>query len=80
MTIDLTTETEKLITEAVQNGVSPSASELVESAVRQYLEALESSAKGRFRALRQKIEAAGVPLLDEEGIRQEVAERRGSCA
>jgi Arc/MetJ-type ribon-helix-helix transcriptional regulator len=80
MTIDLTGETEKLIVAAVEKGVSPSAAELVQAAVRQYLASIEAGKKGRYRALRQNIEAAGVPLLDEEGIRQEVAHRRGSCA
>jgi hypothetical protein len=79
MTIDLSRETVKLITDAVQKGVSPTASELVEAAVRRYLDPLETGAKGRYQLLRQKIEAAGVPLLDEEGIRQEVAGRRGPC-
>jgi len=36
--------------------------------------------KGRYHILRQNIEAANLPLLDEEAIGQEVAERRGSLA
>jgi Arc/MetJ-type ribon-helix-helix transcriptional regulator len=80
MTIDLSRETEDLITEAVENGVLATASDLVEAAVRRYLETLEKGAKGRYQALRQRIEAAGLSLLDQEGIRQEVAARRGSCS
>ncbi|XXX75251.1 hypothetical protein WMF30_47140 [Sorangium sp. So ce134] len=34
----------------------------------------------RLRAIRAKIESSGEPLLDEAGIRQELAERRGGVA
>ena len=80
MTIDISSETEKLISEAVESGVSRNASDLVEAAVRRYLVTLEQGAQGRYQALRERIEAAGLSLLDEDGIRHEVAERRGSCA
>jgi Arc/MetJ-type ribon-helix-helix transcriptional regulator len=80
MTIDISGETEQLISSAVENGVSPNAADLVEAAVRRYLGTLENRTKGRYQVLRQRIEASGLSLLDEEGIRQEVAERRGSCS
>lgn len=35
---------------------------------------------GRLRAIRARIERSGEPLLDEVGVRQELAERRGGAA
>ncbi|MGK3985122.1 hypothetical protein WME99_18885 [Sorangium sp. So ce136] len=34
----------------------------------------------RLRAIRARIERSGEPLLDEAGVRQELAERRGGAA
>ncbi|KYG09909.1 hypothetical protein BE21_15315 [Sorangium cellulosum] len=34
----------------------------------------------RLRAIRARIERSGEPLLDEAGVRQELAERRGGVA
>ncbi|WP_437481646.1 hypothetical protein WME75_38635 [Sorangium sp. So ce1014] len=34
----------------------------------------------RLRAIRARIERSGEPLLDEAGVRQELAERRGGIA
>ncbi len=78
MAIQLTPDTEILIAHAVAQGVSPSPTALVESAVREYLESRQQKIPGRFRELRRKIEESGVALLDEAGLKQEIAERRGS--
>ena len=79
MTIQVTPDTEVLIADAVAQGLSSSASALVETAVREYLESQRRRLPNRLRELRRQIEQAGIPLLDEDGLAKEIAERRGSC-
>ncbi|WP_437830373.1 hypothetical protein [Sorangium sp. So ce1153] len=43
-------------------------------------EALGSTLGSRLRAIRARIERSGEPLLDEAGLRQELAGRRGGAA
>jgi Arc/MetJ-type ribon-helix-helix transcriptional regulator len=79
MSIELSSETEKRITEMVRSGRFSSAEELVEIAIQHLLERPAES-QGKFHRLRQRIEVSGMALLSDEELRHEIRERRGQWA
>ena len=77
MSINLPPELESRIEEEVRSGRFNSASEFVETAVKQLLPPKRATT-GIYRELRRQIEESGVTLLTEEEVREEVQQRRGS--
>lgn len=77
MSVDLAPDTERRIEEAVRQGRFSSPAELVEAAVNNLLRLPES---GRFHQLRAEIEAAGLPLLSDDELAEEIRSRRGRHA
>ncbi|MCX6612974.1 MAG: CopG family transcriptional regulator [Acidobacteria bacterium] len=77
MSIHLPPELESRIEEEVRSGRFTSSSDLVDTAVREFL--LKSApVPGKFRELRRKIEESGIPLLTDEELELEIQSRRGS--
>jgi hypothetical protein len=88
MTIELDRETERLINVELGTGKYRDAGALIEAALKHYLPrgdkrqvpagrgAAVSNAE-RFQALRGRIEQAGIPLLDDQQLREEIGERKG---
>jgi putative addiction module CopG family antidote len=79
MSVELGSETEKRIADAVRSGRFASVREVVEAAVRHLLDE-PAPAEGKFHALRRCIEESGVPLLSDDELRREIRERRGLWA
>lgn len=79
MIIELETETEKRIEEAVRSGRFGSPRELVETAVQHLLDQAATTG-GKFHALRRHIEESGIALLSDEQLRREIQDRRGLWA
>ena len=46
--------------------------------LREWLQSIENAGE-RYRRLREELVASGVPLLDDEELRKEIAARRGDC-
>ncbi|MBI4904496.1 MAG: hypothetical protein HY820_12715 [Acidobacteria bacterium] len=78
MSIELSAEVEARIEAVVRSGRFHSAQEVVEAAIRDFLGI--GQAKGEFHRLREEIERAGVKMLTDEELREEVRERRGTWA
>lgn len=78
MSIELPSELERRIFEAVESGRYPSVEALVANAVERLLSAAPAKGNGPFRSLRKEIEESGQPLLSDEEFELELRSRRGS--
>ena len=77
MSVEVSTEMEEKIMDAVRSGRFASAQQLIETAVARLL---DDASEGKFHRLRRRIEDSGLPLLSDEELRREIRERRGSWA
>ena len=86
MTIELAPDTERLLEEILGRGEFADANAVVAAALRRFAgtpnetEGLRVAPEQRgeiFRRLRREIEESGIPLLNDEELRAEIAERKG---